>query len=912
MLMRQIFSLLIFLLLLAPRSAAQDKYTVSWDYGNTSFREFVEKAESTLPVRFFFRDEWIEGLIVPRFRTCLNLTCILENLFRGTALFFKIDDAGNIIITKEIALEVSREKAKTGYRIPSSTAFADSVMRQQKTQILNLEIGRRSDAGLPGNVSVTGTVTDAASGEPLPGVTIYIEKMKAGAVTNTQGWYFLSLPRGDHNLRFSFIGMQETRVTLKLYGAGEMNIRMKGILIPLGETVISAERNIVLHRFESGIEKISVPELKMLPAFLGETDIIKSLLLVTGVQSAGEGSAGFSVRGGSADQNLILLDNATVYNYSHSFGFFSAFNSEVLKEATLYKGGIPPKFGGRISSILDISTRDGNKNDFAGNAGIGPLTAHLTLEGPLRKDTLSYLFAGRATYSDWLLGMIKNNSIKNSKAFFYDLNGKLSWSPDRNNRISLITYMSHDRFAFASNTLYEYGNKVLGLNWKHFWNSRFYSVFSLSNTNFNYNIHQNAVPGEEYIMTHRINTTSLKADFNHFEGMHELNYGLDLNYHNLLPGSYLPGNDSSNIASSIMQKENAVEGALYADDRIRISDWLSAEAGLRYSVFSTFGPRTVLFYNTAYPKSPSTVTGNRNFEAGKIVQSYSGPEIRASLNFRLGSSGSFKVNYNRTRQYIHLLSNSAAVSPTDSWKLCDSYLKPEYGDQYAAGFYQLFFKKKVEASAEVYYKDIRDMADFKSGTMLTLVENIEQDLVPVRGKAYGLELSLKKTEGRMRYNIGYTWSRTFARSTGLFRDEVINDGNWYPSSFDQPHDLFITAHYLYSRRLSFTAGYTYITGRPVTYPVSKYSFYNMTFIHWSDRNRYRMPYYSRLDLSVKINGKLKLKRLAHPYWNISVYNLLARKNAYSVYFVRRYDMIKGYQLSIFGTAIPSVTFGFDF
>ncbi len=905
-------SFVVFISFLAFTLNAQEKYPVLWNYGKTSFVNFVTNAEARLPVRFFYKEEWIEDLVLSDYRSCKSLECVLENLFKGSSLYYTIDENGNVIITKNFAINVSpRDENETG-KFVSNAAFADSLAKLQKTQVLNLEIGKRAEAGLPGNVIVSGIVSDIETKEPMPGVSILVQNLRSGAVTNAHGYYSVSLPRGNHVLRFSFIGMRETRVNLKLNGPGEMNIQMKSILISLNETVISAERNVVLQRLETGVEKINVPALKMLPSFMGEPDIIKNLLLVTGVQSSGEGAAGFNVRGGSADQNLILLNGATIYNSSHFFGFFSAFNSEIIKEATLYKGGMPARYGGRISSVLDISTRDGNKNEFGGNAGIGPVTAHLTVEGPLIKDTLSYMIAGRTTYSNWLLGLIDNKSLKNSKAFFFDLNGKITWNLNRNNKIDLSGYLSHDKFTFATNTIYSYENMVLGLNWKHFFTARFFSLFSLTNSNYKYEIHQNAIPEEEYIQTHKINTTTFKGDFNFFRGLHELNFGLDANYHFLIPGSYLPGSDSSIVEKNMMETERAFEGAIYADEKIRLTDYFSAEAGFRFSSFFTYGPRTVYIYDPGYSRSQSTITDEIYYTSGHTINRYAGPELRASLNFRLSSISSFKVNYNRTRQYIHLLSNSSAISPADTWKLCDTYLKPETGDQYAVGFYQMLFKKKLETSVELYYKDIRNMIDFKGGTTLTLIKEIEQDLINVRGKAYGVELSIKKTEGKLRYNLGYTYARTFARSTGEFRDEAINDGKWFPANYDQPNTLFITAHYLFSRRLSFSASYTYSTGRPVTYPVSKYFYNDMVFIHYSERNKYRIPYYSRLDLSMKINGNLKVKKIAHPYWNISVYNALARSNAYSVYFIRKYDMIKGYKLSVFGTVIPSLTFGFDF
>jgi|WetSurMetagenome_2_1015567.scaffolds.fasta_scaffold00002_28 hypothetical protein len=902
----------IFFISFATILMAQEKYPVTWNYARSSFSEFVKSAETNLPVRFFYKDEWISGIVLPEFRSCRSLSCILDNLFRNTSLFYNIDEEGNIVITKDFSVTTLSRKAQPKGKFVSNAAYADSLEQQQKKEILYMEIGNKGDAGKPGNVIVSGYVSDILTKEPLTGVTVYVQNLSSGAVTNQHGYYSVSLPRGNHVIRFSFIGMRETTVNLVLNSPGEMNISMKGILIPLKETVVSAERNVVLQRFETGVEKINVPSMKMLPAFLGEPDIMKNLLLVTGVQSVGEGSAGFNVRGGSADQNLILLGNSLVYNSSHFFGFFSAVNSDIIKDVTLYKGGIPARFGGRLSSVLDIATRDGNKKEFSGNAGIGPVTAHITAEGPIIKDTLSYLLAGRITYSDWLLGLLDNKYLSRSKASFYDLNAKISYTPDSRNTIDLSGYVSHDMFGFVTNTLYNYQNSIAGLNWKHFYKSRFFSTFSLNNSYYRYDIEQNDVKDEEYVLTHKVNTTSLRGDFNIYRGLHEINFGLDMNYHSVLPGSYRPASDSSMVLPNIARKENALEAALYIDDKIKITDYLSAEAGFRLSSFFAFGPKAVYSYDPRFTKNETTITDTTYYSAGQLISRYAGPEFRASLNFRISDGSSLKVNYNRTRQYVHLLSNSASISPTDTWKLCDNFIKPEIGDQYALGFYQMLFGRKIETSADIYYKQIKNMIDFKGGTSMTMIDNIEQDMLYVRGKAYGLELSVKKTEGKFRYSIGYTYSRTFAQSTGKFRDEIINEGRWYPASFDRPNDLIITMHYLYSRRISISANYTYTTGRPITLPVSQYFYNDMLFINYSDRNKYRIPDYSRLDLSVKINGNLKLHRIAHPYWTISVYNILGKENAYSVYFVEQSEMIKGYKLSVFGAAIPSVTFNFDF
>jgi hypothetical protein len=645
---------------------------------------------------------------------------------------------------------------------------------------------------------------------------------------------------------------------------------------------------------------------------MGESDIIKSVLLIPGVQSVGEGSSGFNVRGGSADQNLILLYGAPIYNSSHFFGFFSAVNSDIIKDVTLYKGGIPSRYGGRISSVLDIGTKEGNRNEFAGNAGISPITAHLSLEGPIIKDTLTYILTARTTYSNWIFGLIKDPSLHNSRASFYDLNGKLTYDFNKNNKIDFSAYRSHDSFRFNSDTVYSYDNNIIALKWRHFYSSRFFSSLSVNNSSYNYDISSQNMPTDAFVLAHKVNSSSFKADFNWFLGRNEINFGLDLTKYDILPGSYLPKGDSSLVIPNTIEREHAWEGGLYVDDKLILTDFLSVNVGMRYSEYYALGPKSVMIYNPDYSKSTSTIVDTLNFKAGAVMKNYGGLEPRVSLNFRISDKNSFKINYNRTRQYVHLLSNSTSIAPTDTWKLSDYYLKPEIGDQVAVGFYEMLFKNNFEASAEAYYKTISNMVDFKGGTNLVMDENIEKDIVNVKGKAYGLELVLKKTVGKFQYSIGYTYSRTFIKSLGTFSDEIINAGKWFPANFDKPHDLVVTFNYLFSRRISFSSNYTYSTGRPITYPIATYDISDKLLVTYSDRNEYRIPDYSRLDLSLKVSGNLRSHRIAHPNWTFSVYNFLGRENVYSIYFKNDANMVKGYKLSVFGRAIPSVTFNFDF
>jgi hypothetical protein len=472
--------------------------------------------------------------------------------------------------------------------------------------------------------------------------------------------------------------------------------------------------------------------------------------------------------------------------------------------------------------------------------------------------------------------------------------------------------MSHDAFRFNSDTLYSYDNNIQALRWRHFFNSRLFSVISLNNSNYNYEISGKSVATEAFVLAHKINSTGFKADFNWYQGRNEINYGIDLTHYLVLPGSYVPSGDSSLVVSKVLERERALETGIYIDDKFVLTEFISINAGIRISSFHAIGPKTYSVYDPAWSKSGSSVTDTIQFNRNKIYKNYAGPEFRISLNFRTSSKSSFKINYNRTRQYLHLLSNTTSISPTDTWKLSDYYLKPQTGDQYALGFYQMLFNNGLETSVEVYYKQIKNMVDFKGGTKLIMNESIVEDLVNVRGKAYGMELLIKKGDGKLRWSIGYTYSRTFLKSSGTFPDEIINRNEWFPASFDKPNDLAVTLSYLFSRRLSFSSNYTWSTGRPITYPVSTYYMGDMLLINYSDRNKYRIPDYMRLDVSLIFSGNLRSHKLANPHWIFSVYNLLGRQNVYSVYFKNENNQIKGYKLSVFGQAIPSISFNFDF
>ena len=873
--------LVIIILCQALFTKAQERYPVSGNFRNMSFSDFVEKVESTLPVKFFYKEEWISDIRIPDHSNCIDLECILELTFRGNNLYYLIEESGNIIITRDYGIRVNQTPAKEGhYMMPGQNQVTAS---ETGSDIKIVEIGNPAERNAGGQAILTGYISDGDTKESLVGATVFSKKLATGSISNEYGFYSIKLPRGLHQLTFKLSGFKEKTISVNLNGSGEVNIELESEAIPLKAVVITSDRNLTLQRFEVGAERINMKTFRLQPTTLGETDILKSILLIPGVKSVGEGSSGYNVRGGTADQNLILLYGAPFYNSSHFFGFFSAVNSDIIREVTLYKGGIPAKYGGRISSVLDITTRDGNRKEFSGNAGISPVTTHITVEGPLIRDTLSYMLSARSTYSNWIFGLLTDPQLKKSRASFYDLNGKVTYDLNKKNRFELAGSYGHDDFRFNFDSLYRYNTSIMAVKWRHFFTSRFLSFFSVNRSSYEYNITASENPYEAFKLLHKLSSTGGRAEFNWFSEKHEINFGLEITRYNLNPGEFLPDSDSSLIIPERLQKEQAWESGLYFDDKITINKFLSIAAGIRLSGF--------------LPNAPTI---------------YGGPELRMSVNFRISNDRSFKINYNKTRQYLHLLSNSAAISPTDIWQLSNIHFGPQIGDQFAAGYYRIMRKSHMEFSAEVYYKKIRNMIDFKGGANIVMNENIENDIVPVIGKGYGIEMNLKRTEGKLNYSLGYTYSRIFQRTTTSFPSEQINSGEWFPANFDKPHDLTITSSYIYSRRFSFSFNYLLSSGKPITFPIASYIIYDNKIVHYSDRNRYRVPDYSRLDMSVTINGNLKSKKLTHPRWTFSVYNVLARKNVYSIYFKRENDVIKGYKLSIFGRAIPSVTYSFEF
>ncbi|QJX48869.1 TonB-dependent receptor [Hymenobacter taeanensis] len=892
------------------------------DLEKASFEQFAEEVESQTPYRFYFDPATVQKVAITVHEVAVPLDSVLRRTFKGKTLRFAVDAKNRVFITENSAI---RTELPIGYFKPDvgQVAYEDEPAAAELSPRAKARAGNTlratvTEIGLPGSATgkmatLAGHVRESKSGEPVIGASVYIESPNIGTSTDQFGYYSLTLPVGRHELKIRGIGVKNTKRQIMLNNNGKLELELEEDITSLKEVVIEAEKDRNVSGMQMGVERLDIKTIKQVPTAFGEADILRVVLTLPGVKSVGEGSTGLNVRGGATDQNLILFNDATVYNPSHLFGFFSAFNPDILKSVELYKSGIPAKYGGRLSSVLDIATREGNKKKFSGAGGIGLLTSRLTLEGPLVKDKTAFILSGRTSYSDWVLHKLPNSKLKQSSASFYDVNAHISHEINDKNSIYLTAYSSHDQFKLANDTLYKYENLNGSVKWKHIFNNKLYGVLTGAMSRYQYNITSEGNPVNASILRYKIGQTSAQADFNYFySAKHTIDFGISSILYDNMPGSLTPLGTESLITPDALPHEKGLESALYASDRIDFSPRFSLSIGLRYSMYNALGPRDVYQYLPNVSKTVNTITDTVSYKAGQVASTYHGPEYRLSARYALTDNSSVKVSFNRMRQYIHMLSNTASMSPTDTWRLSDANIRPQVGDQLAFGYYRNFKNNTIETSVETYYKLMHDFVDYKSGATLLLNHHIETDVVNAEGKAYGVEVMVRKVTGKINGWVSYTYSRSLVQVNSPATSDVVNGGKYYPSNFDKPHDFTMIGNYRFSRRFSTSLNFTHSTGRPITLPLAKYTIGNATRVYYSERNEYRVPDYYRTDFAFNIEGNHKVQKLAHSSWTLSVYNLTGRKNPYSVYFKTVNGQIKGYQLSVFAQPIPSITYNFKF
>ena len=745
------------------------------------------------------------------------------------------------------------------------------------------QIGDANDVKKGAKAYLSGYVRDARTGEPVIGVNIYDQGSKNYANTDAYGFYKILLPVGKCELDVTGYSLEDSKVHLQVYNDGALDIVVREKVFSLNSIVVSAENSNRLRSNEMGIEKVRMDKIKNVPVVFGEADVIKIILTLPGVKSVGEASSGFNVRGGATDQNLVLFNGGTVYNPSHLFGMFSGFNPDVVSDVELYKCSIPVEYGGRISSVLDVNSREGNTKKVTGSLSAGLLTARGHIEGPLSKKT-TFIVGGRATYSDWLLGLLPEDSeYRNGTASFYDVTAGVTHKFNDKNSIHVNGYYSRDAFKFSSYNNYRYKNINGSIKWRSNFSERSSMEAVVGYDNYGYSTNDSFNPATAYDLSFDIKQGYGKLKFKAMPNdSHTITYGGEAMYYDLMPGSYLPFGEESAVAPKIMDKENAVEAAIYASDSWNISDRFSVDYGLRFSMFNS-------------------------------DKFYCSPEIRLSGRYMITDWFSAKAGFNSMRQHVHMISNTVAVSPTDTWKLSDKNIKPQNGWQVAGGLYAALMQNQLEASLEAYYKNMSNYLDYKSGAVIIMNENIAQDVVTTTGKAYGVELMLKKPLGKLNGWLSYTYSRAQLREVGNRGNGAINGGKWYSASFDKPHDVKFVGNYKFTHRLSISVNADYTTGRPITIPMAKYYYAGAYRLYYTNRNTYRIPDYFRLDAAINIEPTHRLAAFTHFSFTLGVYNVTGRKNVYSVYFENEGSTgIQGYKLSVFGAQIPYVNLNFKF
>lgn len=768
--------------------------------------------------------------------------------------------------------------------------------------------------------TLSGTISDSNSNETLIGVNLFIPELKTGITTNEYGFYSITIPKGSYTVRISYMGYNSLEEKIQLQQNTKSNFKLFTTENTLKEVVIIDNKTKTdIRKPEMSVNKLSISAIKRMPVVLGEVDVLKSILLLPGVTNAGEGASGFNVRGGGADQNLILLDEATIFNSSHVFGFFSVFNPDAIKDLKLYKGGIPARFGGRAASVLDIYQKDGNSKKFSTNGGIGLISSRLLLEGPLVKDKGSFLIGGRSSYAHLFLKLSEDQ--KDNAAYFYDLNTKLSYKINPNNNLFLSGYFGRDVFSLANSFTNIYGNSTLNLRWNHLFSNKLFSNLSLIYSDYYYGLDLDFVG---FKWDSGIKNYNIKYDLkNYVSDRFKLNYGLNAIYYDFNPGIIKPSDSNSGINFSQLDKKYAFEPALYINADQELSSKISISYGLRYSLFYRLGQSDLNVYANNNPVvfnpelqiyEKATPTGTTTFDKNEVMKRYNYLEPRFSAAYQLNDKQSIKASYNRMVQYLQLVSNTSSPTPLDVWTPSDSFIKPQIADQVALGYFTNFKNDLYSLEVETYYKKVQNRIDYIDGADLIANNALEQVILNGQMRSYGLEIMVKKNEGRLNGWISYTLSRSEQQTPGrTILETGINNGQWYNSAYDKLHNLAVTSSYLLNEKWSFGANFALQSGQPVTYPNGQYQYLGITIPSYGLRNKDRLPTYHHLDISATLTPRKNNNRNWKGEWVFSIYNLYNRKNAAAINFRQNSDTgnNEAVKTSIFGM-VPAVSYNFKY
>ncbi|HLF34839.1 MAG TPA: TonB-dependent receptor, partial [Cyclobacteriaceae bacterium] len=840
------------------------------------------------------------------------LYAVLDRLLEGTGLVYLIYGSSVIVITR--SEDIEREYTQNYF----------INRRIQEKFISSFDFSGISERVFLGDTTnknqaisealIRGLVIDGQTGDPLPGVNVNIESARQILATDPIGQFSVLLPTGPHLFTFSYIGFEKKSCEVSLADDAKWKIELMPESIELEEVLITgAAEGSALQSPVAGIIKLTARDIRDLPLFMGEPDIIKTILTLPGVSTTGEGTTGFHVRGGNIDQNLILQDESVILNSSHALGFFSVFNPDIIREVNLYKGHIPAQYGGRIASLLDIKLKDFNQGQLTANGGIGFVTSKLSIHAPLFNHRMSILAGGRFTYSDWILRQVDDPDVSESRASFYDFNFKISQKLGKNGSIHASAGKSYDRIRFADEFGFGWDNETWSLSWSQFLQKEFTSNLDLSYGNFSNDYFKPTSIDNNRILN-GLSYGKAREEFTLTKFYnHTLTFGGEGTLYITAPGRLLPYNRRSTIMPEEVSRENGLELAGFINDEYIFNSLFSVSAGLRYNYFQSLGPSTVYMYPGSSPKSIESVTDSLIFGNGEKTSSYTRIEPRISFKYSPDPVSAFKLSYNRLNQFIHLISNTSAPIPVDFWMVSNYHFKPQAAHNFSLGYFKSLRRNMWETGVDIFYRNTENIPLYRDFADIRLNEHLETEVINVNGKSYGIEYYLRKNKGKYTGLLSYTYSFSMLRTDSLYAETTINQGHWFPSYFDKPHQFNLVLDINFSKASLFSLNFSYFSGRPVTAPVSNYFIDYYRLPHYTGRNNFRIPDYHRLDVSYTVKRNIYRNKRYNDSFTISIFNLYSRENAFSVFFRRlEGSNANAFKLSVLGSAFPSFTYNFNF
>ncbi len=891
---------------------------ISCHVDNMPFPEFCDYIFKESGVRVYYKDVWVSNIRVTIDSNDISVRDALHLAVKGSGLEISEWRGELVILPGKKLLESLPDYTLATLKVDTSTTSAKSITESEERYIKGrkadvtqtIRIGKKDLMNSNSSAKILGRITDQESGEAVIGATMYLEETGSGTATDQNGFLSMVLKPGKYTARFSCLGYKSIKYLLDVLSDGEFNVKLKKSVIQMQEVVVYGDRQMNIRFKDPGLEKISSQAIKEIPMLMGERDILKVSEMLPGIVSVGEGSAGLNVRGGGADQNAFYINKVPVYNTSHMFGFFPAFNADIIKDFSIYKGHIPAQYGGRLSSVFNIITRQGNRKHFTARGGLSPVAANLIVEGPLKKDTCSFFVSGRSTYSDWIIAQIDDPLIKNSRANFYDFSAGLNYDLQKT-QMSLFFYRSEDYFRLSDINTYKYSNSGASLSFSHNFSTSLRADFSLIGAQYGFTTTDQLQASNAYEHSYNIGHYEAKADFSqNLNHKNSLEYGLDFIYYELDRGTVKPFGAASLRSPIMLGKERGFESSLYLADNYDILPWINLNLGIRYWLFNPLGPKTVYTYASGLPKDIRYISDTLKFSDGQAIRWYTSPELRVAVNIETDPEGSVKLAFNQMHQSLFMLTNTISIAPNTQWKLADYHLKPSRSNQVSAGVFRTFPKFALEASVELYYKTTSELPAFIDGADFLNTPLIETMVLPGKQKAYGAEFLLRRNGRRLDGWLAYTYSRSIIKVNGTQAWDKINNGEAYPANYDIPHVVDAVVNYHFSRRVTVSAVLSYQSGKPITYPTSIYYVNGIPYIDYSKRNEYRIPDYFRTDLSLSLEGNLRRHKLLHSSLTLNLYNVTGRENPYSVYYISENGRINSYQYSVIGVPIFTITWIF--